>query len=225
MSQIQSGGVFERRTAYRSASTWVRDSSWAEQGPEDKYQPYHCSGLMSQPLRTKPNGLRKENSRSPSEDQVDRSMRTLKRKDQYCIIRSPLGASTYSWTLKLSLEPVEVTNVSADQRLLAGRGEVVPESIWSGRGAVTEGIRVAVPFGVVPSDLVGDRVDDLEVVCKGTGGDLVIVSRVTPSTEPAGRGVVEDRCVGEVGAGICQVEYQHQPYHGDGPNGPKVQSQ
>ena len=154
-------------------------------------------------------------------------MRTLKRKNQGYQQVTPLGASTstHNRALELSLERLEVANVSADQRLLTLGSEVVPEGIWSGRSAVTEGIRVAAPFGVVPSDLVGDRVDDFEVVCEGTSRDLVIVSWVTPSAKPAGRRIVEDCCVGEVGAGICKVEYQHQPYHGDGPNGPKVQSQ
>ena len=118
----------------------------------------------------------------------------------------------------MSLETLVVTNVSADQRLLTSWSEVVPDGTRSGRGAIAEGIRVAARSGEVPSDLVRDRVGDREVFCKGTGGDLVIVSRVTPSTEPAGRGIVEDCCVGEVGASICkvlEVSIGDQPYRVD----------
>ena len=122
-----------------------------------------------------------------------------------------LGASTHNCTLELSLEPPEVADVPIDQQIPAGRSEVGPESIRSTRSAVTKGIRVGAYCGVVPSDLVGDGVSDLEVVRKGTGGDLVIVSWVTPSTEPARRGRVEDRCIRIVGAGIWEVEASAQP--------------
>ena len=140
------------------------------------------------------------------------------------ISRSPLGASTYKRALELSLETLVVTNVSADHRLLTGRSKIVPDSTRSGRGAIAEGIRIAARSGEVPSDLVRDGVGDREVFCEGTGGDLVIVSWVTPSTEPAGRGIVEDCCILEVGAGICEVEVSigDQLHRADRP---KVQSQ
>ena len=96
-----------------------------------------------------------------------------------------------------------------DQRLLTGRSEVVPEGIWSGRSAVTEGVGIATSCSVVPSDLVGDRVDDLEAVRESTGGDLVIVGRVAPSTEPTRRGIVEDRRAVKVGAGVYESKCQH----------------
>ena len=110
--------------------------------------------------------------------------------------------STHNCTLKLSLEPPEVANVPTDHRLHAGRSEVCPEGFCRTRSAVTKGIRVSASVGVIPSERVGDGVNDLEVVRKCTGSDLVVVSRVAPSTEPARRRIVEDRCIGEVGAGI-----------------------
>jgi len=122
-----------------------------------------------------------------------------------------LGTSTHNCALKLSLEPPEVADVPTDQRLHAGRSEVVPERVWSGRSAVTKGIGVSAACGVVPSDPVGDGINDLEVVRKCTGSDLVVVSWVAPSTEPARRGIVEDCCIEEVGAGIWQVEASAQP--------------
>ena len=117
-----------------------------------------------------------------------------------------LGASTHNWTLEQGLEPLEVTNVPFDQRLLTGRSKVVPECIWSRRSSITEGIRVIISGGVAPPDLVGNRVDGFEVIRNGTGRDLVVVSRVTPSTESTRRGIVEDRRIGKVGAGICEGE-------------------
>ena len=122
-----------------------------------------------------------------------------------------LGTSTHNCTLELSLEPPEITDVPTDQRLHTGRSEVVPERVWSTRSAVTKGIGVAASCGVVPSDPVRDGINDLEVVRKCTGSDLIIVSRVAPSTEPARRGIVEDRCIEEVGAGIWQVEASALP--------------
>jgi len=116
-----------------------------------------------------------------------------------------LGGSTYSWTFELNVETLEITDVSVDQGAPAFLSEVVPEGERSGRGAVTEWIRVSTPSGVVPSEPVRDGVDKIKVLCKGTGGDLIIVIRVTPSAEV----FVEDRGVGELFAGICEVEYQH----------------
>jgi len=57
---------------------------------------------------------------------------------------------------------------------------------------------------------VGDGVDDFEVVRKGAGSNLVVVGRVTPSTEPTRRGIVEDGRVSKIGAGIYyEVKYQY----------------
>ena len=53
---------------------------------------------------------------------------------------------------------------------------------------------------------MGDGINDFEVVRKGAGSDLVVVSWVTPSTEPALWGIVEDGCVGKVGTGIYEVK-------------------
>ena len=103
------------------------------------------------------------------------------------------------------METLEITDVSIDQGAPAFLSEVVPEGKRSGRGAVTEWIRVGAPSGVVPSELVGDGVDKIKVLCEGTGSDLIIIIRVTPSTEV----FVEDRRIGEAGTGICEVEYQH----------------
>ena len=114
-------------------------------------------------------------------------------------------ASTHNWTLELSVKSLEVTDVPLYQRLLTGRSEVVPYGIWSGRSAVTERIDVSASCGVVPSDLVGDGVDDFEIVCKCAGSDLVIVSRVAPSTEPTFRAIAENGSVGEIGASVCEV--------------------
>ena len=57
---------------------------------------------------------------------------------------------------------------------------------------------------------MGDGVSDLEVVRKGASGNLVIVIRVTPSTESVRRGIVEDGRIAEVGAGIYEVRTEHQ---------------
>ena len=73
-----------------------------------------------------------------------------------------LRALTHKWTLELSLETLVVTNVSADQHLLTGQSEVVPDGTQSGRGAIAEGIRVATCSSEVPSDLVRDRVGNHE---------------------------------------------------------------
>ena len=116
-----------------------------------------------------------------------------------------LGGSTYSWTLELNVEALEVTNISIDQGSPTLLGEVVPEGKRSRRGAVTERIRVGAPIGVIPSEPVGDGVDKIEVFREGTGSDLIIVIRVSPSTEV----FVEDRRIGEAGACICEMEYQH----------------
>jgi hypothetical protein len=49
---------------------------------------------------------------------------------------------------------------------------------------------------------MGNGVRDLKVFRESTGRDLIIVSRVTPSAESACGGIIEDRRIGEVGAGI-----------------------
>jgi len=124
-----------------------------------------------------------------------------------------LGASTYNWTLKQSVESFEVTDKSIDQRVPTFLGEIVPERKWSRGGAITEGIGGKRPLGVIPPDLVGNGVGKFEVLRKGTGSDLEIVIRVTVTTETARRGIVEDRCAGEVGACICAVKchYRRRP--------------
>ena len=205
--------------AYHSTSTWVHDSRQAGQDLEGKNPTYHYSGIVSQPLGTKPTDFGKH---SPSNAYVDRAMRTLKRKNQqhqqlfnrmttlpHAGADHRLGASTYSSTLEQNVEPLEVPNESINQCVPAFLSEVVPESKWRRRGAVTEGIRVGAPIGVIPSDLVGDGVSKFEVLRKGTGSDFIIVSWVTPTAKSSCRGIVEDRCIGEVGACICEVEYQH----------------
>jgi hypothetical protein len=106
------------------------------------------------------------------------------------------------------MEPTEVTDEPIDQRVPACRSEVVPEWKGSRRGAVTEGISDISPLGIVPSDFVGDGIRKWEVL-EGTTGDFIIVGRITVSTEPSGRGVIEDLCTGEVGLRICQLEYQY----------------
>ena len=81
---------------------------------------------------------------------------------------------------------------------------MVPQSVYRERSAVTEAIGDVVYFGVIPSDLVGDRVDGVKAVRKCAGGDLVVVGRVAPPTEPALRGIVEERRVLEVGVGVYE---------------------
>ena len=109
---------------------------------------------------------------------------------------------THDWSLELSLEFLKVTDVPLNQSLLTGRGEVVPQCVWSGRSAIAEGIGVDASRGIVPPDLVGDGIDDLKVFRKGAGGDLVIISWVAPSTKSALRGIVEDGCFIKVRAGV-----------------------
>jgi len=53
---------------------------------------------------------------------------------------------------------------------------------------------------------VGDGIDDFEVFCERTSGNLVIVSWVAPSAEPACEGIVEGGCIGRARAGIYGVE-------------------
>ena len=100
------------------------------------------------------------------------------------------------------MESPEITDKPVNQRSPAFVGEVVPERKGSRRSAITEGISGIGPVGVIPSDLVGGRVGNFEVIRKGTGSDLEIVIRVTPSTKSSCRRIIEDRCVGEVGACI-----------------------
>ena len=116
---------------------------------------------------------------------------------------------THVYTLNLSLKPLEITDVSLDQRFQSSRGEVVPQINWRGGSAVAEGISVGPSYGVVPSDPVGHRVGDLEVVRKGAGSDLVIVGWVAPPTESARLRIVEDRRVLKAGASIYEGGRQH----------------
>jgi len=111
-----------------------------------------------------------------------------------------------SGTLKQGVETDEVTNESVDQIIPLLLGEVVPERKGSSRGAITEGISDIGVIGVVPSDFVGNGVGKLEVLGKGTGGDLEIIVGVAPSTESNCGRIIEDRGVGELRAGICEVE-------------------
>jgi len=109
---------------------------------------------------------------------------------------------THVYTLELGLEPLKITDIPLDQRLPSCGSDVLPQGVCSGRSVVFEGIGIVESCGVVPSNPVGDGVDDFEVLGKGPSGDLVIVSRVAPPTEPALWGIVEDCCVGKVGARI-----------------------
>ena len=148
---------------------------------------------------------------------MDRGVRTLTRgisKISNCVTTLPQvdrvvidGTSTHNHTLELSLEPLKVTDVSLDQRLLTGWSEVLPHFTRRRGSTVTEGVSDIIDLhGVAPPDFVGDRIGDFEVVRKGTSGDLEIIIRVAPSTEPTRRGIVEDGCVGKVGAGIYDTE-------------------
>ena len=82
--------------------------------------------------------------------------------------------------------------MTLNQRLDTGRSEVGPKGIWSGGSPVSKNITAKTLRGVIPSDLVRDWVNGHKVVREGTSGDLVIVSWVTPPTESARRGIVED---------------------------------
>lgn len=203
---------------YHSVSTSVHDSNQVEEDHGDKNQSYRYSVLVSATLTSLG-----ETNRSPSKDQVDRSMRTLKRKKSVAsaiflnrMTTLPdaegdhsFGTLTHNWALELGLETLKVTDVGIYQRHLTFPSEIVPESIWSRRGAVAERIGTCAPRSVVSPNLMRDRVSDFEVIGKGTGRDLIIVSWVTPSTEPAHRGVIKDRCIGKVGASIYDVGHQH----------------
>jgi len=103
-----------------------------------------------------------------------------------------LRSSTYGCTLELGVESIEVTDETIDQQINAVLSEVIPERKCGTRGAITEGIRIGALGGVVPPEIVGDRVGTLKALRKGTGGDLVIVIRVTPSTEPVFRRRIEE---------------------------------
>ena len=107
------------------------------------------------------------------------------------------------------METFEVTDVPIDQRLLAFRSDVVPKVVRSRRGAITEGISAEAPHGIIPPNPVGDGIGDFEVVGKGAGSDLIVVRWVTPSTESACGGIIKDRCSGEVGACVCEVECEY----------------
>ena len=120
-------------------------------------------------------------------------------------------ASTYTQTLEQSLEPLKVTNEPLDYRLSTGRSEEGPQIIRRDVSSVTEGVSKIIFRGVVPPERVGDGIGEFEGVRKGASSDLDIIIWVTPSTEPALRGVVEDGRVWEVGAGVYEVGigYQH----------------
>ena len=114
-----------------------------------------------------------------------------------------MEASTHNQTLELGLESLEVTDVPLDHRIPNSRSEVGPEFLRRAGSTVAEGIDYIESRGVVPSEPVGDRVGELELLrSKGASGDLIVVIWVTPSTEPARRVIVEDGRVGEVRAGI-----------------------
>ena len=117
-------------------------------------------------------------------------------------------ATTHCWTLDLFLEPHEVTDESVDHPLPNGWSEVHPHSSWDGGSGVGD-------FGVIPCDRVGDRIHDFEVFRERAGGDLVAVSWITPSTEPARPRITEDRRVREVGVGVYDIE-QGVSVAGDG---------
>ena len=53
---------------------------------------------------------------------------------------------------------------------------------------------------------MGDGVDSVKVVREGAASYLVIVIRITPSTEPARRATIEYCCIDKVGAGIYEKE-------------------
>ena len=101
--------------------------------------------------------------------------------------------STHVYILEVNLEPLKITDVPPYQRLSPFWSDVFPQIIRSGRSTVPEGVRVVVSRGVVPSDPVGGGIDDLKVLGECAGGDLIIVSWVTPPTKPTLRGVTEDR--------------------------------
>ena len=94
------------------------------------------------------------------------------------------GTTTHS--CELSLEPSKVTDESLDHRLPSGWSEALPQNSRGGGSGATG-------FGVVPYDRVRDGIHDFEVFHKGPSSDMVAVSRVTPSTEPARLGIAEDR--------------------------------
>ena len=146
---------------------------------------------------------------SPSNDQMDCTMRALPRKNRQrqrtlSSIAVTGRAATHHRTLELGMEPLEVTDIPLHQRLLTRRSEVLPQIIWRGRSAITEWVIVGDSYGVVPSDPVWNGVDHFEVICKSAGSDLIIVGWVAPPTEPHRR-VVEDGDVDEVGASICEM--------------------
>lgn len=104
----------------------------------------------------------------------------------------PPRSSTYGCTLELGVESIEVADETIDQQINTVLSEVVPERKCGTRGTVTEGIRVRALRGVVPPEIVGDRVGTFKALRKGTGADLIIVIRVTPSTEPMFRRRIEE---------------------------------
>jgi len=127
---------------------------------------------------------------------VDRAVSTLERKNQwhqsFQSDDHPPRSSTYGCTLELGVERIKVTDETIDQQINTLLSEVVPERKGSTRGAVTEGIRVTALRGVVPPESVGNGVGTFKVFREGTGADLIIVVRVTPSTESrSGRRIEE----------------------------------
>jgi len=177
-------------------TTWVRGCSKAEKDLGDKARAYPCSNLVSQPPRTNPRDLKSGyiNDHSPPEYYVDRDMRALTRgisKISTCMTTLPQadptvinGISTHNRALELSLEPLKVTDISLDQRLLTGWSEVLPHFIWRRESAITEGVTDLGLHGVVPLDPVGDGIGNFEVVRKGTSANLEIAIRVAHPPSP-----------------------------------------
>ena len=101
-----------------------------------------------------------------------------------CVGRAIIGgASTYNYTHERSLELLEVTDITLDQRLPNGRSEAIHKSsgVRERHHRKGQGYRVwrcssSYPFGE-------------SVFCsEGTSNDLVIVGWVTPSTDPTREG-------------------------------------
>ena len=104
------------------------------------------------------------------------------------------------------MESNEITGESVDKRVHSVFGEVVPERKGGRGSAITEGISGGGGGSVIPPDVVGNGISDLEVFRKGTGRDLVIVVGVTESTHSSRRGRIEDLGGGEIGDGIYEAK-------------------
>lgn len=112
------------------------------------------------------------------------------------------GGLTHSCTLELGVEALVVTGEPLDQLLLTSLSYISPRIIRRRGSAIAVKIGVRFSEGTVPSDLVGDGVDEVEAFRKGAGGDLVIVVFVAPSPE-----ILDDWCAGELGVGIYEAEH------------------